>query len=220
MIEGDTDDVRRTLLIATSNPGKAKEFGELVKGDIRILSLADVSIAMPEETGKTFQENAELKAVSAAKQTGLVALADDSGLEVDALDGAPGVYSARYSGLHGTDAENRHKLLGSLEGVPPEDRTARFICAVAVATPEGEVWTEIGVLEGVITDQERGESGFGYDRLFQIADGRTLGELPAFEKNAISHRGRAIRQALPRLTRMLAEVDQRVDAVERRVPQS
>lgn len=204
-------------MLATSNTGKVAEFRSLLGEDVRVLSLVDIAVEMPEETGTTFQENSELKAVSAAVQSGLITLADDSGLEVDALDGKPGVWSARFASLHATDAENRSKLLKELEGIPPTNRSARFVCALSVANPEGSVWTELGVLEGTIIDRERGESGFGYDSLFETADGRTLAEVSSSEKNAISHRGMAVRRALPRITHMLPENDQVLRSSHRRV---
>ncbi len=202
------DDVWKTLLLATSSKGKAGEFRTLLGDEIRVLSLADVSVQMPEETGESFREIAEVKALSAASQSGLTALGDDSGLEVDALDGRPGVRSARFAGPDATDAENRSKLLDELRNSGRTDRTARFVCALSVATPDGEVWTELGVLEGTIAEHERGASGFGYDRLFVTGSGRTLSELSVAEKNAISHRGEAMRRALPRIRRLLDGTDE------------
>ncbi len=202
------DDVWKTLLLATSNKGKAAEFRTLLGDEIRVLSLAGVSVQMPEETGESFREIAEVKALSAAAQSGLTVLADDSGLVVDAIGGRPGVRSARFAGPDATDAENRSKLLSELKSSGRTDRTARFVCALSVATPDGDVWTELGVLEGKIGDHERGASGFGYDRLFVTASGRTLAELSPAEKNAISHRGEAMRRALPRIRRLIAGTDE------------
>lgn len=216
--------MRPALLIATSNPGKASEFRTLLSEDTPVLSLLDIDInvdvVMPEEIEETFQGNAELKAVSVAAQTGMITLADDSGLVVDALDGQPGVRSARYAGVNAGDAENRRKLLDALKDVPPSDRGAHFVCTVAVATPSGNVWTETGILDGMIVDHARGESGFGYDRLFETADGRTLAELSPTEKHAISHRGEAIRRALPRIEIMLEEIMHQRRDVSLPVPSS
>lgn len=200
--------MRRTLLLATSNPGKSTELQSLLGKDVRILSLVDVDITMPDETGETFQDNAEAKATWAATQSGMIALADDSGLVVDALHGNPGVRSARFAGPRATDAENRAKLLGEMEHVPTSDRSARFVCAVSLATPDGTVCTEMGVLEGTIGAQELGTSGFGYDRLFELPDGRTLAELSVAGKNAISHRAQAMHKMLPIIERMLRNADQ------------
>ena len=158
-----------------------------------------------EETGATLRQNADLKAVHAARASGMVALADDSGLEVDALAGAPGVRSARFAGEPPDDAMNRKALLAAMSGVPQEDRDARFVCAVTIATPEGFVWTSEGVVNGTILDRERGSRGFGYDSVFLLPDGRTFAELLDEEKNAMSHRSAAIRKILPQLQRVLVE---------------
>lgn len=200
--------MRRTLLLATSNSGKSAEFQSLIGNGVRILSLIDVDVTMPEETGETFRDNAEAKATSAAMQSGMFALADDSGLMVDALHGNPGVRSARFAGPHATDAENRAKLLREMEKVPAADRSARFVCAVALATPNGTVCTEMGVLEGTIGTRERGTSGFGYDRLFELSDGRTLAELSVAAKNALSHRAQAMHKMRPIIERMVRNADQ------------
>lgn len=212
--------MRRTLLLATSNPGKVAEFQSLLGKDARILSLVDVNVTMPDETGETFQENAELKATSVATQSGMITLSDDSGLVVDALQGQPGVRSARFAGLHATDAENRTKLLREMRHVAVADRSARFVCAVSLATPDGTVYTELGVLEGTIGVRERGTSGFGYDRLFELPDGRTLAELSLAQKNAISHRAQAIGMMMPCLERVLRDDDRAADAVSDRAGHS
>jgi len=195
--------MRQTLLLATSNPGKADEFRRLLGDLVTMLSLVDVNVTMPDETGSTFQENAELKAVSAASQSGMMTLADDSGLVVDAMDGAPGIRSARFAGLHASDAENRTKLLGQLQHVPAVARGAHFVCALSLATPDGDVCTEMGVLRGAISETERGASGFGYDRLFELPDGQTLAELSGTRKNAVSHRAQAMHKMLPHIERVL-----------------
>lgn len=200
--------MRQPLLLATSNPGKLEEFSHLLGADIDVVPLAGTTVVMPtvvmpEETGDTFAANAILKAVAAARQSGMVALADDSGLVVEDLEGRPGVRSARFAGETATAADNRLLLHRSLAERPDGSRSARFVCVVAVAQPNGDVWTETGTLEGLITSRERGESGFGYDPMFEVADGRTLAELTAGEKNAISHRGKALRAAQPRLRALL-----------------
>ncbi len=191
------------LLAATSNPHKLDEIrAVLVPLGIHILSLADVGggdLPEPEEDAGTFAGNAAIKAIAYARATGRVCLADDSGLEVDALGGAPGVYSARYAGVGATraehDAANNTKLLGALKEVAEGDRSARFVCAMCVADAEGNVLaTSRGTFEGVIGFEGRGENGFGYDPLLVLEDGRTSAELSSVEKNARSHRGEALRQ--------------------------
>lgn len=192
------------LLLASSNPGKIREIHALLPADIVTVGLDDLGLASPEETGVTLRQNAELKALHAARASGMVALADDSGLEVDALAGAPGVRSARFAGEPPNDARNRKALLAALSGVANEGRDARFVCAVTIATPDGAVWTSEGVVNGTILDRERGSRGFGYDSVFLLPDGRTIAELLDEEKNAMSHRSAAIRQILPELQRVLA----------------
>ena len=156
----------------------------------------------PEENGTTFLENAIIKAQAAVEETGLMAIADDSGLVVDALDGEPGVYSARYAGVHGDDAANNAKLLVNLEGVADEDRTARFMSVVALIDTDGLVTYGEGACEGVIAHEGRGDHGFGYDPLFLPVDtpGKTMAELTADEKNAISHRFHALEHLSAKLT--------------------
>jgi len=204
----------RALLLATTNPGKIAELQALLGDRITVVSLRDVAVRMPDETGDTFQENAELKAVSAAAQSGLITLADDSGLEVDALEGRPGVRSARFAGADASDSENRARLHQELRAIGSTSLRARFVCAVSVAAPDQEVWTEFGTLDGRITHQERGQFGFGYDRMFELPGGRTLAELPPDEKNRISHRGMAMSKAVPRLLGMLDIVDRPVGSYE------
>lgn len=198
---------RRTLVLATRNEDKLIEFTRspafaLLPVDIVGLdAYSDAPEA--EETGDTFAANAALKARLAAEHTGEWALADDSGLEVDALEGAPGVRSARFSGPGATSASNNAKLLELLQGVPPEKRTARFRCAVAIASPAGTYWVDVGHCEGVIAEEPRGEGGFGYDPLFIVPEyGRTFAELPPGVKDEISHRARALQQAALRLRRL------------------
>jgi XTP/dITP diphosphohydrolase len=192
------------LLVASSNPGKVREIRALLPSNIAVVSLEDVGLAPPEETGATLRENADLKALHAARGSGILALADDSGLEVDALGGEPGVRSARFAGEPPDDAKNRTALLTALSGIPIERRDARFVCAVTIATPDGIVGTSQGVVNGTILDYERGNRGFGYDALFLLPNGRTIAELLDEEKNAMSHRSAAIRNILPQLERALA----------------
>src|SRR3954453_22612130 len=153
----DTDNrLAYRLLVASSNQGKIREIRALLLSDIDVVSLQDLGLASPDETRATLRENADLKAVYAAKASGMVALGDDSGLEVAALKGAPGVRSARFAGEPPDDARNREALLSALEGVPEGRRGARFVCAVTIATPDGAVWTSEGVLNGTILKFERG----------------------------------------------------------------
>jgi XTP/dITP diphosphohydrolase len=166
---------------------------------IEVLSLNDMEDWEDvEENGETFAENAALKAREAVKKTGLIALADDSGLEVDALNGAPGVYSARFAGEPKNDERNNDKLLQLLEIVPEDKRQARFRCALVVATPGGEEYLTEGTVEGQILTERRGSAGFGYDPLFFVPEyARTMAELTLAEKNKLSHRAQAFRQAIP-----------------------
>lgn len=193
------------ILVATGNPGKVRELDSLLGPEVQVLSLADVGLEGAEETGATFEENAFLKANHAARQTGLLTVADDSGIVVDALGGAPGVRSARYSGPGATDASNREKLLRELAEVPSGRRTARFVSVIAVVAPDGRGQAFLGTLEGDVAVSERGQGGFGYDSIFQLPDGRTVAELSHDEKNSISHRGTALRNALPYIYSLLAE---------------
>jgi XTP/dITP diphosphohydrolase len=193
------------LLVASSNPGKVREIRALLPPDFAVVGLDDLGLQSPEETGSTLRENADLKALFAARASGMVALADDSGLEVEALAGAPGVRSARFAGEPPDDAKNRKALLAAMSGVSKERRKARFVCAVSLATPDGIVATSEGMVSGTILDYERGSRGFGYDSLFLLPDGRTIAELLDEEKNAMSHRSVAIRTILPQVERILAE---------------
>jgi XTP/dITP diphosphohydrolase len=211
-----------TIVIATTNQGKLAELGSLL-GDVPValVSLREVLDPAPvlNEDGDSFEANARSKAEQACRATGMVVLADDSGLEVDALEGRPGVRSARYAGEHATDAKNNDVLLRELGGVPPEQRTARFRCVLALATPWelGAVRSVEGVCEGSIGLEPRGTHGFGYDPLFLVdgCQGRTMAELGASEKNALSHRGRAaraMRTVIAELVRaQLAEAERAVD---------
>lgn len=196
----------RRVVLATGNPGKIREFRRIL-GDLDVVLVPRSELGLPEpaETGATFTDNALLKARVATEATGLPALAEDSGLEVDALDGAPGVRSARYAGEDADDEENNARLLAALEGVPDPRRTARFVAVVVLVTPDGQDRVERGVLEGRIVREPRGTAGFGYDPLFVPAGHeRTNAELAGEEKDAISHRGRALREIRPVLERYLA----------------
>jgi|SoiMethySBSTD1v2_1073268.scaffolds.fasta_scaffold13729_10 XTP/dITP diphosphohydrolase len=189
------------LLLGTRNPGKIHEIklilGDIASGDVAIelCSLNDFpQVAVAEENEDTYAENAISKAQFYARETGIAALADDSGMEVQALGGAPGVLSARYAGEHATDADRRNLLLSELAKTGSEDRRARFVCAIAIATADGEVLNlSEGICDGTITFAARGESGFGYDPLF-VPDGydQTFAELSDEVKNQISHRARAL----------------------------
>jgi len=182
------------LLIATHNEGKKREYEELLAGaGVELASLSDVGIhqSVPEE-GDTYAENALLKARGYAALSGMLTLADDSGIEVDALGGAPGVRTARYAGEEASDAERNALLLRNIEGVPNAERTARFRCVIALAWPDGRTAVVEGVVEGRIALEPRGEHGFGYDPIFFVPEyGRTMAELPEEVKNRISHRARA-----------------------------
>ena len=194
------------LLIATNNAGKVAEFRKLLDGcGWEIVTPVELNIELEvEEAGQTYLENATMKAVAFAKASGLTALADDSGLEVDALDGRPGILSARYAGPDLTDAERAGELLKELAGVPDEERTARFRCVIAIAKNEDDVRSVEGTVEGRIAREPKGENGFGYDPVF-LLPGRelTAAELTPDEKHAVSHRGVATRKARKLLENML-----------------
>ena len=201
---------RPILVIATNNKGKLREFAALFAGaGFDLKTPGDLGFPFDvEETGSTFAENAALKALAAARLTGELSLADDSGLEVDALGGRPGIFSARYAGGdHIADGmaedEQCRIVLAELADVPEAERTARFRCVIAIATPAGELEYAEGVFEGSIGYETRGNNGFGYDPIFVVA-GRdvTSAELPPDEKNEMSHRGQAARSALEMLKRM------------------
>lgn len=195
----------RSLVLATRNIGKLAEFRDLVKDySVHVLSLEDFpGIPEIEETGSTFTENALIKARAVAKATGLLVVADDSGLEVDCLDGAPGVLSARFAGEPGNDRRNNEKLLDLLGDVSQERRTARFRCVLAVVTPEGEEFLAEGSCEGMIALAPCGNRGFGYDPLFFLPEfGLTMAQLELEIKNRISHRAQAF-QAVKKVLAML-----------------
>jgi len=181
--------------VATGNRDKVREITPiLAESGLDVVAVVDrVASWTVAETGATLAENARLKARAAVEATGQPALADDTGLFVDALDGAPGVFSSRYAGEDATYADNVARLLEDLDGVSPRERTARFRTAAIFVDPSGDERAEEGVLEGTILERPRGTGGFGYDPVFQLRDGRALSELSLEEKNRISHRARAIR---------------------------
>jgi XTP/dITP diphosphohydrolase len=185
----------RRVVLATGNPGKLRQFSELLAGTgITLLRQSDFGIEPPDETGTTFLENALIKARNAARITGLPAIADDSGIEVDALDGRPGLYSARYAGENASDLANLEKMLGELEHVPPERRGARYRSVIVYIADADDPVPLIGegVWEGSIAQASRGNDGFGYDPIFlPRGETRTAAEMPAAERNPRSHRGQA-----------------------------
>jgi XTP/dITP diphosphohydrolase len=209
---------RLKILVATTNPGKIAEIKALLDDNIEWVSLSDFAdISEVKEDGATFAENACKKAIGYAKTTGLWTLADDSGLVIDALGGEPGVKSARFSGTKDKvcpersrgnrtllDHKNMAKVLKLMQGVPEEKRTARFVCHLCLASPDKILAETQGALEGLITEKEIGQNGFGYDPIFFVPHlNKTVGQLTAEEKNAISHRGNAIRKLKPLLEQLL-----------------
>jgi XTP/dITP diphosphohydrolase len=193
----------RKLLIATTNPKKGEEMAQILSAalpDLEIVSLADLPEAPPvDETGETFMENAHLKAAAAAF-AGLVAIADDGGLVIDALGGLPGVHSHRFLGEHSSFAVKMTRILERMEDVPEAQRTCRFQCAVVIATPEGRTYECMGTCEGHVAHEMRGTYGFGYDPIVYLPElGRHMAELPPEEKHRISHRGKALACAVKAL---------------------
>lgn len=183
------------IVFATTNEGKVKEIKEIL-GDfpVEVVSMKEMGITADiEENGTTFEENSLIKARALAKLTGLPALADDSGLEVDYLNGEPGIYSARYLGRD-TDYDYKNNyIIDKLSGAKGEDRSARFVCVISLVLPDGREFVERGVVEGLIGYEQKGENGFGYDPIFYLPEyGKTSAELPPWEKNKISHRGKAL----------------------------
>ena len=200
----------KKIILATQNKGKVKEFKELLQEaviDVQVVSLFDISsVPVIVEDGTTFKENAFKKAMLVCSHTGLVALADDSGLEVDYLKGEPGVHSARFAGETADDQSNNQKLLKMLEGVSYEKRTARFKCAICVMTPSGAYYETEGTCEGIIGTVLKGENGFGYDPLFYIPEQQaTMAELPVAIKNKISHRAVAFEKAIELVKEIIAK---------------
>jgi XTP/dITP diphosphohydrolase len=203
--------MKPNILIATTNPGKMTELSTMLDMNLVFKGLADFpDLEEVTEDGSTFAANARKKAVGYAKQTGLWTIADDSGLIIDALDGAPGVKSARFSGAKDKDRtlidhKNIAKVLELLKNVPTEKRTARFVCCLCLASPEKVLIETQGALEGVITEREIGTNGFGYDPVFFVPQlNKTVAQLTAEEKNSISHRGNANRKLKPLLKELLA----------------
>jgi XTP/dITP diphosphohydrolase len=195
----------RVVLASGNERKRAEILAILADLDVELVPMTALGLEGPEEDGETFEANALKKARAIAHESGLPAIADDSGLEVDALGGAPGVRSARYAGEDATDADNNAKLITALADVPEGRRSARFVCAAAVATPDGREEVVRGVMEGRIIDTPRGTGGFGYDPHF-VSDGetRTNAELSPREKDERSHRGAAFRALRPHLGRLLA----------------
>ncbi len=191
---------KRTVVIASNNAHKIQEISDMLEDRLNVISMREAGFDEEiDENGATFEENAIIKARAVAKATGFCALGDDSGLSVDALDGAPGVHSARYCGHHGDDKANNDLLIANMADIPAEDRTAEFVCAMALSLPNGEVKTVRGTCPGVITFAPRGNGGFGYDPYFEYLSGETFAEMGQEEKNQISHRANAMRLMLPYL---------------------
>ncbi len=198
----------RRLVLATRNPAKRAELERMLADlPVEVRSLVDYPELPPlPEEGNTYEENARSKALTVARALGEVALADDSGLEVDYLEGQPGVHSARFLGEEATDEDRNREILRRMEGVPPENRTARYRAVVAVAFPDGRVHSFEGTCEGAIALEPRGKGGFGYDPIFYLPElDRTVAELTPQEKDLISHRGQAVRQAREFLLSVLRE---------------
>ena len=195
-----------TIVLATANADKAREIVDALGDQFDVIPRPS-DVPDVEETGTTLEENARLKAVALVEATGQAALADDTGLEVDALDGAPGVYSSRYSGEHATYADNVAKLLSELAGVAPEHRTARFRTVALIRFPDGRELVAEGAVTGTVAVVAAGDDGFGYDPVFvpDEGDGRTFAQMTLTEKNAISHRGRAVRAAAALLRQAVSE---------------
>ena len=195
----------KKLIFATGNQDKMKEI-RMILGDLdyEILSMKEAGIkADIVENGRTFEENAVIKATAISKMAGCLVLADDSGLEVDYMDKMPGIMSARWMGEDTSYTVKNAKIIENLEGVPDEKRTARFVCAIAAAFPDGRGITKRGIIEGIIGYEERGENGFGYDPIFFLPEyGKTTAELSPEEKNKISHRGRALEQIKEELRKL------------------
>lgn len=195
------------LLLATNNQAKVREYRSLFsRVPYELVTPAELGITtVVAEVGRSLEANARLKAAQLAAESGLLALADDSGLEVEALGGAPGPLSARYAGEGASDRDRIKYLLGKLKGVPWEKRIARFRCVIALATPDGKIEICSGECRGFITFEPKGEHGFGYDPVFYLPElGETMAELPLEIKNQVSHRGQAARQAIPVLEKLLA----------------
>lgn len=192
----------KRIVFATGNAGKMKEIREILSDlELEVVSMKEIGVDIPiEEDGTTFEENALIKARAVARQCGEIVFADDSGLEVDYLNGEPGIYSARYMGEETPYSIKNANIIGRLEGIPDEKRTARFVCAIAAVFPDGQEMVTSGEIEGRIGYEEKGKNGFGYDPIFYVPEfGRTTAELSDEEKNSISHRGRALRRMKEKL---------------------
>ncbi len=192
----------KRIVFATGNTGKMKEIREILSDlELEVVSMKEIGIDIPiEEDGTTFEENALIKARAVSRQCGEIVLADDSGLEVDYLNGEPGIYSARYMGEETPYSIKNANIIGRLEGIPDEKRTARFVCAIAAVFPDGQEMVTSGEIEGRIDYEEKGKNGFGYDPIFYVPEfGKTTAELSDEEKNSISHRGKALRRMKEKL---------------------
>lgn len=200
----------KKLIVATKNKGKLGEIQEVLAGfPFEVISMARAGIYNDiEEVGITFEENALIKAMEVYRRTGEMTMADDSGLEVDYLNGAPGIYSSRFAGEGATDADRNNKLLKLLEDVPYEKRTARFVSAIAVVFQDGSHFTVKGTCEGHIGLEPAGDQGFGYDPLFNMPEfGKTMAQMNLEEKNRISHRGKALKMMVDEMKRMQFKFD-------------
>ncbi len=198
----------RRVVVATGNAHKVTEIAAILSGlDVELVAMSQFGLPEPVEDGDTFEANALIKARACAVATGLPSIADDSGIAVDALGGAPGIHSARYAGEPTDDAANNRRLVAELQDVAPEDRTARFVCAAAVCLPDGTEHVVRAEMVGRVVDAPRGEHGFGYDPHFvsDVGGGRTNAELRPEEKDAVSHRGAAFRSLRPHLEQILSD---------------
>jgi len=194
------------FIVASKNKGKLKEIQEILRDfPFEVLSMQDVGINEDiEEYGTTFEDNALIKARGVQKKTGGIVMADDSGLEVDYLNGAPGIYSSRFAGEGASDEDRNNKLLSLLEGVPFEKRKARFVCAIAVVLPDGEEFTVRGICDGYIGFKPEGRNGFGYDPLFYLPEyNMTTAQMEPEEKHKVSHRGKALKLMVEELEKHL-----------------
>lgn len=195
----------KTFIIASNNKGKVKELDRILNplGISAVTAKqAGISLDDVEETGSTFAENAFIKATAAFKKTGMPSIADDSGLAVDALNGEPGVYSARYAGENATDADRINKLLDNMKNVPFEKRTAHFVCSICCIVDENTVITSEGKCSGVISFEPIGDGGFGYDPVFMTESGKSFAQLSNEEKDAVSHRGKALNELFGKLEKL------------------